>query len=99
MKFAWPFVSRKELNRLDLRLKDVERHFVTARAKDGTPAQTLADVPLEERKTLKAPQQRGLTWQQRKALLEATNHASSLAVSSEQPEENQDEEEMYGHGV
>ena len=55
------------------RLKDLERHFVTKRDREGAPVETLADVSLEKRKELKAPRQAGLSWPQRKAYLEATD--------------------------
>jgi hypothetical protein len=54
------------------RLKDVERHFVTKRDREGAPLETLADVPLEKRKELK-PRMAGMSWTQRKAYLEATD--------------------------
>ena len=54
------------------RLKDLERHFVTKRDASGTPTETLADVPLEQRK----PRQHnlaGASWDQRRAWLEKTD--------------------------
>lgn len=72
----WPFITRKEHERqmeeLDRRILDIERHFVTKRDATGVPTQTLADVPLAERK-IHAVTQRGMTWPQRKNLLEATD--------------------------
>lgn len=54
------------------RIKDLERHFVIKR--DPTTNKvilTLADVPLHERKTPEST--KGMTWQQKKAWLEATD--------------------------
>ena len=56
----------------DGRLKDVERHFVTKRDDKGNPTETLADVPLADRKS-RETKLRGATWAQRKAFLEATD--------------------------
>jgi hypothetical protein len=67
---------------LDGRLKDVERHFVTKRDTAGMPTETLADVPLNQRKDFKP---RGLTWQQRKAYLEATDGGMRGAVGERLP--------------
>jgi hypothetical protein len=56
------------------RLKDVERHFVTKRDREGLPVETLADVPLEKRKEKEMkPRMAGMSWAQRKAYLEATD--------------------------
>lgn len=51
------------------RIKDLERHFVVKRDEQGKPTKTLADVPLADRKELE-PNRAGLSWQQRKAMLE-----------------------------
>jgi len=66
------------------RLKDVERHFVTKRDKEGLPIETLADVPLEKRKEIK-PRMAGLSWQQRRAYLEATDGETRAAVGERIP--------------
>lgn len=71
-----PFVSRKEYDELKERVADLERHFVTGRDASGVPTQTLADIPYEQREEMRKrlqKQQRGLSWPQRKALLEATD--------------------------
>ena len=57
------------------RLKDLERHFVTKRAPDGQPTETLADVPLKDRKD---PHMRGLSVQQLRHRLEATDGGRRL---------------------
>ena len=57
-----------------MRIEDLERHFVTKRdPQSGAVTETLADVPIEKRKKLKGGQLRGLSWQQRRAVLEATD--------------------------
>lgn len=69
----WPWSKLEELEK---RLKDVERHFVTARdPKTGAVAQTLADVPVEKRDALKKGglHLKGLTWKQKQAILERTD--------------------------
>lgn len=53
------------------RVTDIERHFVTKRDEHGQPVETLADVPLSQRKPYK-PSMAGLSWPQRRALLEMT---------------------------
>jgi hypothetical protein len=58
---------------VEQRLLDLERHFVTKYDREGAIAETLADVPVEKRKELKTPKQKGLSWQQRRAVLEATD--------------------------
>lgn len=65
----------------DERLKDVERHFVTKRAKDGTPTETLADVPVDKRDKLRVPKTAGMSWAQRRAYLEATDGGTRAAVA------------------
>lgn len=60
------------LEQYDGRIKDLERHFVTRRDREGMAVETLADVPLEKRKEIK-PRQAGLSWHQRRAYLEATD--------------------------
>lgn len=54
------------------RLLDLERHFVTKRDQQGQPIQTLADVPVKDRKEFK-PSLRGMTMQQRRQWLEETD--------------------------
>jgi hypothetical protein len=68
----WPFCTRANYEELDARIKDLERHFVTKRDESGKAIETLADVPLEERKE-REHKLRGLSWPQRKAMLEATD--------------------------
>lgn len=62
--------SRRELER---RIHDLEEHFVTKRDANGTVVQTLADVPLEKRESLKRLSTAGMTWPQRKRVLEMTD--------------------------
>lgn len=66
------------------RLKDVERHFVTKRDREGAPLETLADVPLAKRQEIK-PRMAGMSWTQRKAYLEATDGESRAAVGERIP--------------
>lgn len=66
-----------ELDDHQARLVDIETHFVTQRDDKGRPTQTLADVPVADRKHLK-PNLAGATWQQRKAWLEATDGGRKL---------------------
>jgi hypothetical protein len=55
------------------RIIDLERHFVTKRKPDGSVAETLADVPVEERHRLpKNSGLRGASMQQRLRWLERT---------------------------
>jgi len=63
-----PFAKIREL---EARVLDLERHFVTKRDANGSPTETLADVPLEKRK--KAESLKGLSWPQRKWILELTD--------------------------
>lgn len=68
-----------DLNDVHLRLLDLERHFVTARDPNtGQPTQTLADVPVSERKKLKPPSLRGMSPQQLKSWMEATDGGRNL---------------------
>jgi hypothetical protein len=66
---------------VEKRLHDLERHFVTKYDKEGNIAETLADVPIEKRKELKAPRQAGLSWPQRRAVLEATDGGRRAPVT------------------
>ncbi len=59
------------IDELELRLLDMERHFVTRRTHDGEIVETLADVPLDKRKPLAVI--RGMSMQQRKDFLERTD--------------------------
>ena len=71
MKKLWPW---SKLEELEHRVFDIERHFVTRYdPKSGAPAETLADVPVDERKDRIKPRLAGLTWQQKKAILESTD--------------------------
>lgn len=54
------------------RMQDVERHFVTRRDSSGAAIETLADVPLKDRKERQA-KLGGMSWAQRRAWLEATD--------------------------
>jgi hypothetical protein len=66
------------LSDIDLRVKDIEKHFVTKRNEHGQPIETLADVPLERRKDLQKTSLAGMTWAQKKAWLEATDGGRNL---------------------
>ena len=57
---------------LEARIKDLERHFVTKRNADGGVVETLADVPLHERKERQS-NMRGMNLEQRKRWLEETD--------------------------
>lgn len=54
------------------RLKDLERQFVTKRNEQGQIVETLADVPLAERKD-RRQKMAGMSWQQRQKWYEATD--------------------------
>jgi hypothetical protein len=71
--FGYKWVKEKEWQDVLIRLHDLERHFVTARDAQGAPTQTLADVPVAERTKLHTSSMRGLSWPQRRAVLEATD--------------------------
>jgi len=62
----------------EARLKDLERHFVTKRDASGAPVETLADVPVSERDKLKGESLKGLSWPQRRAILERTDGGRRL---------------------
>jgi len=90
----WPFLTRNEhddtvtillkrINDLEHRLKDVERQFVTKYAENGAIAETLADVPINERqniKVIKRPKSptAGMSWPQRREWLERTNGGKNV---------------------
>lgn len=71
----WPWISREEydtkVKNIDIRIKDLERHFVTKRDDEGKVIETLADVPVEKRNNNRPL--RGMSWPQRRAVLEATD--------------------------
>jgi hypothetical protein len=68
--------SRRELLR---RVEDLERHFVTKRdPASGAVVETLADVPVEKREKLRRLSTAGMTWPQRKKLLEATDGGRNI---------------------
>lgn len=66
------------LHDVDLRLKDIERHFVTKRDGTGKPLETLADVPMEKRKEIVKPSLAGMSWPQRRNILEQTDGLRKL---------------------
>jgi hypothetical protein len=72
-----PFISRKEYDEkvadLEGRIADLERHFVTKRNAEGGVIETLADVPLAKRSEKKKASLKGLTWPQKKRLLEISD--------------------------
>lgn len=57
---------------IEARVLDLERHFVTRRDSSGAITETLADVPLKDRKERQA-KLGGMSWAQRRAWLEATD--------------------------
>ncbi len=63
------------------RLLDLERHFVTKKNEVGDPIETLADVPVERRGELRKRKAAGMSWPQRRALLEATDGGRRAPVS------------------
>jgi hypothetical protein len=74
--FGYVVLGKKDWDKLDARIKDMERQFVTKRNDEGQIVETLADVPIEARKEradLVSRKQRGMTWTQRRAWLEATD--------------------------
>ena len=75
-----PWITKAKLADIEGRLKDLERHFVTKRDSGGVPIETLADVPLEERKKRKkrVPELRAMSMQQRLQWLEKTDGGRRL---------------------
>ena len=70
---TWLIRRTKVYQDLAARVLDLERHFVTSRDPNGEVTETLADVPVEKREKLRGRSMRGLSWPQRRALLEATD--------------------------
>jgi hypothetical protein len=68
----WPWEAMAKIDELEQRVLDLERHFVTKRDEDGKVTQTLADVPVVDRKNLHSPSA-GMSWPQRRRWLEATD--------------------------
>lgn len=62
---------------MNARILDLERHFVTRYNDEGKPIETLADVPLEQRKE-RETKMRGMSMAQRRAWLEATDGGRNL---------------------
>lgn len=60
------------IDKLEARMLDIERHFVTRRDDQGQPVETLADVPIEQRKE-RQMKMRGMSMAQRQAWLEKTD--------------------------
>lgn len=60
------------LDTVEARLIDLEKHFVTKRNEKGEPIETLADVPLADRKA-RRNKMAGLSMQQRLRYLEKTD--------------------------
>ena len=58
---------------VEVRLKDLERHFIVERDQTGMPTKTLADIPADKRKDLGKRNSAGMSWPQRRAWLEATD--------------------------
>jgi hypothetical protein len=73
------------LENIEERMLEIERHFVTKRDKTGVPTETLADVPLDQRKSLKRSKAAGLSWSQRQAYLEATDGGTRAVVAERIP--------------
>jgi len=67
----FPFVSRKQYEELEERVRDLEKHFVTKRDAQGQPVETLADVPVGKRKELRM--RRITNWPQQRRWLEQTD--------------------------
>lgn len=57
---------------LNARILDLERHFVTRYNAEGKAVETLADVPLEQRKE-REHKMRGMSMEQRRRWLEETD--------------------------
>lgn len=60
------------IDKLEARMLDIERHFVTRRDDQGQPVETLADVPIEQRKE-RQTKMRGMSMDQRRRWLEETD--------------------------
>jgi hypothetical protein len=75
---GYKIVSEEEWNDLQKRLLDLERHFVTKRDDKGNVTQTLADVPVSQRKEAKKHPMAGMSWPQRRAWLEKTEGGRTL---------------------
>jgi hypothetical protein len=60
------------IDKLEARVLDLERHFVTKRGEAGEILETLADVPIDKRKE-RANKMRGMSIQQRIAWAEKTD--------------------------
>lgn len=65
---------------LEARVLDLERHFVTKRNEQGLPTETLADVPLADRKDRRL-RTAGMSWPQRQRIYEATDGGRVAATS------------------
>lgn len=61
------------LDKLEARILDCERQFVTRRNEAGEITQTLADVPIEQRKQIPPVRLKGMSIQQRIAWAERTD--------------------------
>lgn len=72
MKWLKRMLRRWLCAELEARVKDLERHFVTRRDESGKAIETLADVPLAQRKEREFTT-RGMSSMQRRAALEATD--------------------------
>jgi hypothetical protein len=70
--------------RYEARIKDLERQFVTKYDADGKVAETLADVPADERssiRVLRRPKNptAGMSWPQKRRWLEETEGGRKVA--------------------
>lgn len=81
-KYLRNFILRwLELSDHEGRLKDVEWHFVVKRDAAGLPIETLADVPLADRKSLNT-KRRGMSVEQRRQWMEQTDGGRKVLQSN-----------------
>jgi hypothetical protein len=70
----WRRIFGPSCKELGKRVLDLETHFVTKRdPATGAVTETLADVPIEKRKEMKRVSTAGMSWPQRRRLLEETD--------------------------
>ena len=71
-----------ELDKLDLRLVDVERHFVTKRDAAGKVTETLAEKAAERDGRPLPHKLRSRSWDQKRRMLEAESMARAIEKAS-----------------